>query len=323
MTLHPSFSVIVPVYGVERYIERCAESLFAQTYDNIQFIFVNDGTKDRSMELLRALIDTKYSHLKPRIVLVDKENAGLPAARKTGLEHAVGDYVLHVDSDDYLELSAVGKLASAAERTDADLIYFDLVKEYPARTSYKREKDYSDCGRDRFILNIINGKSMGYLHIKCFKRSVYTGQPIYFAPCGCYEDIYASIQLIWYSRTVFHLREYLYRYDRSNPLAHTLQDKRKRHIQFCENMLDLYKHFAPDLNGTPAEVAGPSLLFRVAWYTWIHKLDYFKSEPWFAEAIVLAPCSTNYYIPVAVQLILKLICRLNVNGRQEVKSLRL
>ena len=303
---HPSFSIIVPVYCVEKYIERCAESLFSQTYDNIQFIFVNDGTKDRSMELLIALIEGKYSRLKPAIVLVDKENAGLPAARKTGMEHAAGDYILHVDSDDYLEHEAVAKLASAAEETDADMIYFDLIKEYPGRTSFKREREYGPQDRDKFILNILNDKSRGYLVSKCFKRKVYTGNPVYYAPCGVYEDIYASIQLIYYSRTIYHLQEYLYHYDRSNPLSHTFQDKRKRHQQFCENMLDLYRRFASAPKGTPVEVAGPSILFRVAWYSLIHRLDYFRSGPGFAAALAAAPCSTDYYVPLAMQLLLKL-----------------
>lgn len=87
-------SIVVPVYGVERYIRQFAESALGQTYQNIQFVFVNDGTKDRSIEILNELIEEKYQHLKPRILIVDKENQGLPMARKTGLEHAEGEYVL-------------------------------------------------------------------------------------------------------------------------------------------------------------------------------------------------------------------------------------
>ena len=79
----PSFSIVVPVYGVEKYIGRCAETLFSQTYDNIQFVFVNDGTKDKSMEVLAEVLEG-YQHLKNRVVIVNKENGGLPAARKTG-----------------------------------------------------------------------------------------------------------------------------------------------------------------------------------------------------------------------------------------------
>ena len=88
--MKPVISIVVPIYGVERYIEQCARSLFAQSYDALQFVFVNDGTKDRSMEILTGLIESEYSHLKDRIVIVDKKNGGLPAARRTGLEHVTG-----------------------------------------------------------------------------------------------------------------------------------------------------------------------------------------------------------------------------------------
>lgn len=302
---HPSFSIIVPVYQVEKYIERCAVSLFSQTYDNIQFIFVNDGTKDRSVELLHALIDTEYPNLKNRIIVLDKSNEGLPSARKSGVECAAGDYILHVDSDDYIEKDAVEKIASAAEQTDADMIYFDLVKEYPDRTSRKKEREYDDSNKNTYILNILNGKSPGYLVTKCFKRSVYNSHPLYYAPSGVYEDIYSAIQLIYYSDSVFHLKECLYHYDRSNPEAYTAQQRGRRHWQFCANMLDLYGHFADDIKGTPMEVAAPSMLFRVAWYTYRHKFDFFTSCPGFAEFVAKAPLGTEYYIPVVLQLFLR------------------
>lgn len=93
-------SIIVPIYGVERYIEKCAESVLSQTWPDIQFIFVNDGTPDRSIELLEALIDSRFAHLKDRIVIINKENGGLPQARLSGLKVATGDFVMHVDSDD-------------------------------------------------------------------------------------------------------------------------------------------------------------------------------------------------------------------------------
>jgi glycosyltransferase involved in cell wall biosynthesis len=96
----PLISVVAPVYGVEAYIESFAASLFGQTYDKIQFIIVNDGTKDASIEKLRALLDRDFAHLKDRVLIINKENEGLPKARETGLAYVEGDYVLHVDSDD-------------------------------------------------------------------------------------------------------------------------------------------------------------------------------------------------------------------------------
>ena len=76
-------SLVVPVYGVEFYIRQFAESAIDQSYNNIQFIFVNDGTKDRSMEILEELIEERFNHLRSRIIIINKENGGLPSARKT------------------------------------------------------------------------------------------------------------------------------------------------------------------------------------------------------------------------------------------------
>ena len=85
-----ALSVIVPIYGVEEYIAKFTHSLLGQTYTDVQFIFVNDGTKDCSIEILTGIIEDEYPHLRPNILIINKENEGLPKARKTGLEHAVG-----------------------------------------------------------------------------------------------------------------------------------------------------------------------------------------------------------------------------------------
>ena len=149
-------SLIAPVYGVEKYIEKFAVSVLGQTYQDIQFIFVNDGTKDRSMEILDELIESRYSHLKPRILIINKENGGLPSARKAGLDAAEGEYILFADSDDWLDTDAVETVMSKADETDADIVYFDLIKEYGHRTSYKREREYSGETKDDFIVNMFN-----------------------------------------------------------------------------------------------------------------------------------------------------------------------
>ena len=165
-------SLIVPVYGVERYIRQFAESALSQTYANVQFIFVNDGTKDRSMEILDELIEERFAHLKSRIVIVNKENGGLPSARKAGLDVAEGEYILFADSDDWMEHDAVEKVMAKAEETGADIVYFDLVKEYGHRQSYKKERDYTAKTKMDFIVNMFNYKSFGYTVTKCFRKKL-------------------------------------------------------------------------------------------------------------------------------------------------------
>ena len=93
----PKISVIIPVYNVSEYISRCADSIISQNLFDIEIIFVNDGTKDNSREIVQ-----KYQHDDSRIMILDKENGGLSSARNYGLKYAKGEYVLFVDSDDYL-----------------------------------------------------------------------------------------------------------------------------------------------------------------------------------------------------------------------------
>lgn len=97
-------SVIVPVYGVEKYIERCARSLFEQTMtEGIEFIFVDDATPDKSIEILRQIIEL-YPDRKDQIKIIShNQNHGLAMARTTGVQHADGEYIFHCDSDDWVE----------------------------------------------------------------------------------------------------------------------------------------------------------------------------------------------------------------------------
>ena len=146
----PLVSVIVPMYGVENYIARCAESLFAQTYPLIEFIFVDDGGKDRTVEILRGILERQDPSLQARVRIISKENGGLPHARKTGLDAATGEYVLHVDSDDWVEPDTVEKLVRMAVGTDADIVVYDLWKEYGDRRKRVGDTDESVADLDLY-----------------------------------------------------------------------------------------------------------------------------------------------------------------------------
>ena len=100
-------SVLVPVYRVDRFIERCARSLFEQTYDNLEYIFVDDCSTDNSIAILRRVMED-YPERKGQVRIIRPErNRGLAAARNTALDAANGLFVTHVDSDDYLDRDAI------------------------------------------------------------------------------------------------------------------------------------------------------------------------------------------------------------------------
>ena len=299
-------SLIVPIYGVEKYIVKFARTALGQTYDDIQFVFVNDGTKDSSMQLLQNLIDEEFSSLKDRIIIINKENAGLPAARKTGLEHAEGEYILFADSDDWLETDAVAKVMAKADQTDADIIYFDLVKEYADRTSYKREREYSGATKDDFIVNMFNYKSFGYTVTKCFKRKLYTDNLIYIPKLGMHEDIYLMSQIIFYAKSLVHIPEALYHYRKDNPDSFCAQDRKKRHISSTINMLDLYEHYRDNLEGSPIEKVAGSILMRAGQHSIMHGYDFFKEYPYLAADIRKTRLNCRYRTALPMQVIVKM-----------------
>lgn len=299
-------SLVAPVYGVEKYIAKFAESVLDQTYQDIQFVFVNDGTKDRSMEILRQLIEDRYAHLKQRILIVDKENGGLPSARKAGLDVAEGEYILFADSDDWLETDAVEKVMAKADETDADIVYFDLVKEYGHRTSYKRERDYTGKTKEDFIVNMFNYKSFGYTVTKCFKRKLYTDNVIYMPKLGMHEDIYLMSQIIFYAGSLVHIPEALYHYRKDNPDSFCAQDRHKRHIASTTNLLDLYEHYRDNLKGSPIEKVAGSILMRAGQHSIMHGYDFYEKYPYLAGDLRKTRISCRYRTAVPMQIIVKI-----------------
>jgi glycosyltransferase involved in cell wall biosynthesis len=299
-------SLIVPIYGVEKYIAKFAESALDQTYQDLQFIFVNDGTKDRSMEILRELISSRYTHLQSRIVIIDKENGGLPSARKAGLDVAEGEYVLFADSDDWMETDAVEKVMAKADETHADIIYFDLIKEYGNRTSYKREREYTGETKDDFIVNMFNYKSFGYTVTKCFKRRLYTENVIYFPKLGMHEDIYLMSQIIFHAKSLVHIPEALYHYRKDNPDSFCAQDRLKRHVSSTTNLLDLYEHYRDNLKGSPIERVAGSILMRAGQHSIMHGYDFFEKYPYLAGDIRKTRISCRYRTAVPMQVIVKI-----------------
>lgn len=136
-------SVIIPVYRVEKFIEKCAASLFSQTLDDVEFIFVDDASPDNSMAVLEKCIQ-QYPQRKAQIrMLTHKENKGLSAARNTGLAVASGEYVFHCDSDDFVEPDMLETLYDEAKKKDADIVWCDWYLSFEHNERYMKQPDYA------------------------------------------------------------------------------------------------------------------------------------------------------------------------------------
>lgn len=168
-------SIIVPIYNVEKYLDRSITSILNQSYKHLEIILVDDGSLDNSYDKCRY-----YKEIDTRIILIQKGNGGLSDARNVGLEKASGDYVMFLDSDDYLELNAVEDLLKIAEESQADIVicgyqadYVDsneqllLTKEYKAINGIFTKDDYKNIPIDIELIGII-----GYAWNKLYSKKL-------------------------------------------------------------------------------------------------------------------------------------------------------
>lgn len=224
---YPKVSILVPIYGTEKYIARCAESLFQQSYNNIEFIFVNDCTKDDSMVILEKIID-KYFAKRSSIKIINHErNKGLAGARITALANASGEYVMHVDSDDFLPSDSVQTLVEIARKNNYDIIsgsfqfYSDgrfLTKQEPFEGT---RNSYIKCLISR--LGIVPNNIWGHL----IKRDLYLKNNINPIEKVDYSEDYSVLpKLIYFGhRATTNKIVYFYNIDNQESYIHNFSEK--------------------------------------------------------------------------------------------------
>ena len=282
----PLVSVLVPMFGVENYIARCAESLFAQTYPNIEFIFVEDGCKDRTVEVLRGVLQAKDPALQARTKIISKENEGLPLARKACIDAATGAYVLFVDADDWIEPETVEKALRKALETDADMVVFDFWKECANRSKPRGEKESSIADPVRFRRRLYLYGSYGYLWEKFCRKSLFDG--LYYPRLAMYDDVVMSTQLLYKARRIVHLNGRFYHYDQTNAGSTTRKPKASRDADTARNLLDMYLHYQGQ-SPSPIEDVQDIILLRSAWIGFSEERHLFEEYPFLADAARALP----------------------------------
>ena len=307
----PSFTIVVPVYGVEKYIRQCAESVLGQSYDAIQFIFVNDGTKDNSMRILGELIEEKFQHLKERILIINKENEGLPAARRDGVERATGDYVLHVDSDDWIELDTVERIAQKAMESDSDIICFKVFKEEARRTRVRGNREYPIEEKARFVRDIVTHKAYGYTVNKCAKRALYLNNKVFFARYGMHEDVVLMTQLVYYAGSYGYVDAPLYHYRRTNFESFTRQRRPQKRLYASKNMLELYRDYKDNIPESPIRECVGRIFYHAAWCSIKFHLGLFDDYPEMRSMCRRLPIGRRNLVPLWMQLFVKMCVKFN------------
>ena len=190
----PKISVIITIYNSENYITTCVNSLFNQTLEEIEYIFINDATQDNSIEKLHCIIGD-FPNREPSVKIINlNKNKGVSNARRIGLENATGEYIIHCDSDDWIDKDMYERLYQKAKETDADIVGCNFRHEF-SDIQYDFHQQYSDSMEEN-IRRLINGKIFPSLCTSLTRRSLITGYNVSF-PIGLNmgEDLFFNLQL--------------------------------------------------------------------------------------------------------------------------------
>lgn len=220
-------SVIIPIYNVQNFIRRCVQSLLMQTMEEIELLFVNDASPDKSMEILNAVIN-EHSETKKQIKIIEhKCNKGLPTARNTGLGIAQGEYVFHCDSDDFLELDALEQMYQTAKNNDADIIWADWYLSFKRNERYMKQPAYATPFGA--VKGMLNGEMKYNVWNKLIKRELYISNKIFFPDgYGMGEDM-TMIRLFSCAKKVSYIPKAFYHYVKLNNEAFS-QTYSERHL---------------------------------------------------------------------------------------------
>ena len=197
-------SIIVPVYGVEKYIDKCLNSLVKQSLKEIEIIVVNDGTKDNSQKIIDKYVKKYPDKIKSYI----KENGGQGSARNYGLKKATGEYIGYVDSDDFVEKDMYKKLYNKAKENNYDIVVCG---------NYNVSEDYQNKNIDTFINNYntdLENIFFGKMAVwnKIYKRDILIKNKLEFKEKVWYEDLAFTLKAIMNSNTFAFIDEPIYDY---------------------------------------------------------------------------------------------------------------
>lgn len=233
-------SVIVPIYKVEPFIKRCAESLMGQTLLDVEYIFVNDATPDNSMKVLNTVL-SKFPHRMGHVKIVSHDvNKGLPAARNTGLREAKGEYIYHCDSDDYVELDALETLYNVAVVHHADIVWCDWLLTFSSHERYMKQPKYDTA--EEALVGMLSGSMKYNVWNKLVKRQLYDENGIQFPTgYGMGEDM-TMLMLFIDAKNVVYVPRAFYHYVRynENAFSNTYSQKHLQELQYNTQRLCSY-----------------------------------------------------------------------------------
>ncbi len=231
-------SIVVPIYNVEQYLEKCVESICRQTYENLEIILVNDGSPDQCGQMCE-----EYAKKDNRIKVIHKKNGGLSDARNSGVKLATGKYLLFVDSDDYIAKDLVEKTVTVAEKNNCDMVLYDYYYVEPdnveIRSTIVPANKVISLEKEHTLLLAATSACA-----KLFNREFYVKANCPF-PQGIYfEDLATTSIFFMRAKRVYYLKEPLYYYiNRENSIMTGKNFEKSSHDKLValEHILSAYK----------------------------------------------------------------------------------
>lgn len=217
---NPLISICVPIYGVEQYIRRCAISLFEQTYSNIEYIFVNDCTPDNSLVILEGVMK-QYPNRKDQVRIINhNHNRGLAAARNTAVNHAHGELIMHVDSDDWIEKDMVEKLVRKQQADNSDIVCCGYQREYGGHFQVNSAPK-SQSSREMTLCSLRRKTSIN-IWSKLIRTSLYIDNNLKcIEGIDMGEDWQITPKLYFHAQIISTINEPLYHYNCVNRDSYT------------------------------------------------------------------------------------------------------
>ena len=224
-------SVVVPIYNVEKYLNRCLDSLVNQSLQDIQIILVNDGSTDESGKIAK-----KYQKENPeKVIYLEKENGGLSDARNYGMNYADGEYIAFLDSDDYIEKDAYEKMYNKALEENSDYVECDFIWEYPDKIVKDIRLAYSN--KKEMLQNV---RVVAWN--KLIRLNILKEYDIKFPKGLRYEDIEFTYKLIPYLDNCSYVNEAFIHYtQRVNSIVNVQNERTAEIFTILDNVIDYYK----------------------------------------------------------------------------------
>ena len=198
-------SVIIPVYNTEKWVEKCILSIQNGGYDNIEIIVVNDGSSDNSRDIINQLMNDDI-----RIIHIQKKNEGLPKARETGINISTGDYVLFVDSDDYIEPQSIAEMVLMAVKDDADMVFTDYNMTFNGMQENKIMRMNPKNTKITDGISYLRNEIECYMCMKLYKSKIV--KDIIQQSSPVCEDMFAMIQMLPKCNKIAYINKPLYNY---------------------------------------------------------------------------------------------------------------